>query len=239
MGDSTLSEAGPAVRSMVAETGFGHAWLVSSVLMLGVLLLSLLPLSGSLRFRPACWLALMGVALARSHMGHPVDAGAFSLPVWADWMHLLAISTWVGLVLVATYIVVPHLVNAPAEEHGNSAAFVQSLSDAATFALVMLIITGAYNGWRSVGTPGNLLASTYGQILLLKLVLAILAAALGGHNRLFEMPRLLTTLKRTSLESPTRPLKRFAAVLHIESIVLAGVVVTAAVLTSSPLPGTS
>jgi copper resistance protein D len=239
MGDSTLSEAGPAVRSMVVETDFGHAWLVSAVLMLGVLLLSLLPLNSSLRFRPAIWLALTGFALARSHMGHPVDAGAFSLPVWADWMHFLAISTWVGLVLVATYVVVPHLVNAPVEEHGNSAEFVQSLSDAATFALVMLFITGAYNGWRSVVVPGNLLASTYGQILLLKLVLVILAASLGGHNRFFEMPRVLATLRKTSLESPPRPLKRFATVLHIESVILAGVVVAAAVLVSSPLPGTT
>ena len=36
-----------------------------------------------------------------------------------------------------------------------------------------------------------------------------------------------------------RPLKRFAAVLHIESVVLTGVLVAAAVLVSSPLPDTS
>ncbi|SIT51168.1 putative copper export protein [Paraburkholderia piptadeniae] len=238
MSDSALSEAAPAVRSMVEETGFGHAWLASTVLMLSVLALALLPSAALTRLRPVIWLVMMGIALARSHMDHPVDAGAFSLPVWADWVHLLAISVWVGLVLVATYVVAPRLIDAPADAQRASAAFIQSLSNAATFAFVALFLTGAYNGWRGVGMPGNLLASTYGQLLLLKLALVILAAALGGHNRFFEMPRVLATLKRSSLESPTRPLRRFATVLHIESVVLAGVVATAAVLASSPLAGT-
>lgn len=39
--------------------------------------------------------------------------------------------------------------------------------------------------------------------------------------------------------TPVKPLKRFVAVLHIESVVLAGVLVAAAVLVSSSLPGTS
>jgi putative copper resistance protein D len=73
---------------------------------------------------------------------------------------------------------------------------------------------------------------------LLKLALVFVAAVLGGHNRFFEMPKLLASLKNASPTSPLKPLKRFAAVLHVESVVLAGVLVAAAVLVSSPLPGT-
>ena len=207
--------------------------------MLCVVILSFMQTGNSIRFPLAIWLALAGVALARSNGGHPVDAGLFSLPVWADWIHLLAISAWVGLVLVATYIIVPRFFEAQEAEHVNSAAFVQSLSDAATFALIVLFATGAYNGWRGVNSPDNLVASTYGQVLLLKLALVFVAAALGGHNRFFEMPRLLASLKNASSTSPVRHLKRFAAVLHVESLVLAGALVAAAVLVSSPLPGTS
>jgi len=239
MSESTLPEAGPAVRSMLVETGFGHAWLVGAGLMLCVVILSFFQAGKSIRFTLAIWLALAGVALARSNGGHPVDAGLFSLPVWADWVHLLAISAWVGLVLVTTYVVAPRFFNAPGSEHVNSAAYIQSLSDVATLALVILFATGAYNGWRGVRSPGDLLESGYGQILLLKLALVFVAAALGGHNRFFEMPKLLASLKSASSTSPVKPLKRFAAVLHIESVVLAGVLVAAAVLVSSPLPGTS
>jgi putative copper resistance protein D len=145
----------------------------------------------------------------------------------------------VGLVLVTTYVVTPRFFNAPDSEHVNSAAYVQSLSDTATLALVILFVTGAYNGWRGVNSPTELVGSVYGQVLLLKLALVFVAAALGGHNRFFEMPRLLASLRNASSTSPRKPLKRFAAVLHIESVVLAGVLVAAAVLVSSPLPGTS
>jgi putative copper resistance protein D len=238
MSESTLGEAGPAVRSMLVETGFGHAWLAGAGFMLCVVVLSFMQSGNPVRFRSVIWLALAGVALSHSHAGHPVDAGVFSIPVWANWMHLLAISVWVGLVLVTTYIVSPRLFNTPASERANTAAFIQSLSGAATFALFVLVATGAYNGWRGVATPENLLTSAYGQILLLKLALVGIAVALGGHNRFFEMPSLLVSLKEPHPESSLRPLKRFAAVLHIESIVLSGALVAAAILVSSPLPGT-
>jgi putative copper resistance protein D len=121
----------------------------------------------------------------------------------------------------------------------HSASFVQSLSDAATYALFVLFSTGAYNGWRGVNAPSNLLESTYGQLLLLKLALVLIAAALGGHNRFFEMPKLMSALRSPSATEPTGLLRRFGLVLHVESIVLAGVVLVAAVLVSSPLPGTT
>ncbi|KVD84875.1 copper resistance D family protein [Burkholderia ubonensis] len=238
MSESTLFEAGPAVWSMLAGTGFGHAWLVGAGFTLCIVVLSFLPSRSDARVPFAMWTALAGVALARSNGGHPVDAGLFSVPVWVDWLHLLAISAWVGLVLVTTYAVMPSLIRAPGSEYGNGASFVQSLSDASTWALIVLFSTGAYNGWRGVSTPSNLLASAYGQVLLLKLALVLIAAALGAHNRFFEMPKLLAALKHPAAASPAGPLRRFGAVLKVESLVLAGVLLVAAVLVSSALPGT-
>ncbi|GLU32934.1 CopD family protein [Trinickia caryophylli] len=237
MSDSTLLEAWPAVSSMLAGTGFGHAWLVGAFFTLCIVVLACLRSGSATRFPYGIWMALAGVALARSNGGHPVDSGLFSLPVWVDWLHLLAISAWVGLVLVTTYIVMPRLVDAPGNERQTSASFVQSLSDASTYALVILFSTGAYNGWRGVNTPLNLWESTYGQILLLKLALVLVAAALGGHNRFFEMPALLSALKNPAKAVPIVPLRRFGAVLHVESLILLGVLMVAAVLVSSPLPG--
>lgn len=239
MSESTLAEAGPAVRSMLVETGFGHAWLAGAGFMLVVMILSLAQSGHPIRFKRVLWLALAGVALSRSHAGHPVDAGVLSVPVWVDWFHLLAISVWVGLVLVTTYVVLPRMFSTPLPERANGSAFVQSLSNAATFALVILFVTGAYNGCRGVNTPESLVSSTYGQVLLLKFALVLIAAALGAHNRFIEMPRLLASLKEAPADATARPLKRFAAILHVESVVLAGVVVAAAVLVSSPLPATS
>lgn len=160
------------------------------------------------------------------------------MPVWVDWLHLLAISAWVGLVFVTAFGVMPRLAGMPASERATGASFVQSLSDASTYALIVLFATGAYNGWRGVDTPANLLGSTYGQILLFKLALVLIAAALGGHNRFFEMPKLLAALKDPAAATPAGLLRRFGAVLRIEAVVLAGVLMVAAVLVSSALPGT-
>ena len=238
MSEVSLQDAGPAVISMLRTTQFGHIWAIAAVLMVCIVTISLV--SGKrpgIPLQPMVWLLIAGVALARSNVGHPVDAGTLSLPVWADWVHLLAISSWVGIVLVATFIVSPEMRRAESEDIAGVAIFVQAMSDAATIALIALFVTGTYNGWRSVVAPANILGSWYGQVLILKLVLVLVAAALGGHNRFFEMPSLLASL-RNSAVSHTRYLKRFSTVLHVESWVLIGVVAIAAVLVSSPLPGT-
>ncbi len=239
MSEVPLFEAGPAVRAMLAGTGFGHAWLAGAVFMLVVVLLAFVRRANDTRFPFAMWAALACVALARSNGGHPVDAGLFSVPVWIDWLHLLAISAWVGLVLVTAFGVMPRLAGMPASERATGASFVQSLSDASTYALVVLFATGAYNGGRGVDTPANLLVSTYGQILLLKLSLVLIAAALGGHNRFCGMPKLLAALRDPAAAMPAVSLKRFGAVLRIEAVVLGGVLMVAAVLVSSALPGTA
>ncbi|MDF3885097.1 copper resistance D family protein [Cupriavidus basilensis] len=240
MSESSLADAWPAVRSMLAETEFGRAWGIGAALMLFVAIVSFLPRAGrAFGYQLTLWLGLAGFALSRSHSGHPVDAGAFSLPVWADWVHLLAVSTWVGIVWVAAFMVAPKMAEASQGDHQNGASFIQSLSDSATYALVALFVTGAYNGWLGVGAPGNLLDSSYGQLLALKLGLVLVAVVLGGHNRFFEMPRLLESLQNRSSVSRAHYIKRFATVLHVESWVLAGVLVAATVLVASPLPGTS
>jgi putative copper resistance protein D len=239
MSESTLAEAGPAVYSMLRETGYGHAWLAGAVFILGALIPLSLPASARTRLMPVTWLCIAGAALGRSNTGHSVETGFFSLPVWADWIHLLAISVWVGLVVATSYVVAPRLLSAGETDRENGASFIQSLSDTATVALLVLFATGAYNGWRSVETPAGFVASGYGQILMLKVGLVLVAAALGGHNRFFELPRLLASLKAGSMREAAPALKRFSTVLHVESIVLVAVLVAAAVLVSSPLPSTA
>jgi putative copper resistance protein D len=242
MSEVSLQDAWPAVESMLETTRFGHAWAIGAVLMLCIVAISLGQGHGRAialqpLMQPLMWLLIAGVALTRSNAGHPVDAGTLSLPVWADWVHLLAISSWVGIVFAAAFIVSPAMTRASSGDLLGGAFFVRAMSGAATAALILLFVTGAYNGWRGVNAAENILGSWYGQVLVFKLVLVLIAAALGGHNRFFEMPSLLASLHDSS-DNKTRHLKRFGTVLHIESWVLAGVVAIAAVLVSSPLPGT-
>lgn len=239
MSETAVIDAWPAVRSMLLKTQFGHIWAIGTGLLLCAVVLSFKRSSrASIPAQPLMWLAFAGVALAKSNAGHPVDAGVLSLPVWVDWVHLLAVSSWVGMVLMSAYIVSPGMLHARPAELSTGANYVQAMSDAATVALVLLFLTGAFNGWRGVSAPENVLGSSYGLVLVSKLALVLVAAALGGHNRFFEMPALLASLRDSSSGTQKRQLKRFTTVLHIESWVLIGVIAVATVLVSSPLPGT-
>ncbi|EKS72724.1 copper resistance D domain-containing protein [Burkholderia sp. SJ98] len=239
MSEVTLFNARPAVLSMLAKTQFGHIWAIGAALLLCIAVLAFKGTKNTgIPAQPLMWILIAAVGLARSNAGHPVDAGVLSLPVWADWVHLLAISSWVGMVLTTAYIVSPGMLHARSTELAAGAEYVQAMSDAATVALVTLFLTGAFNGWRGVSAPENILGSSYGVVLVLKLALVVVAAALGGHNRFFEMPALLASLRGSSPTLQSRHLKRFTTVLHIESWVLISVVAVAAVLVSSPLPGT-
>lgn len=239
MSETSLYDAWPAVRSMLLKTQFGHVWAIGAVLLLSAAAMSFTRSDRQgIPVQPLLWLAIAGAALAKSNGGHPVDAGILSFPVWVDWVHLLAISSWVGMVLMATFVVSPGMSSARPSELSGGAKYIQSMSDAATVALIALFMTGAYNGWRGVSASENLLGSSYGLVLVFKLALVVVAAALGGHNRFFEMPALLTSLRGSSSEHQTRQLRRFSRVLHVESWVLIGVIAVATILVSSPLPGT-
>lgn len=239
MADTSLWEAWPAVKTMLRATEFGHAWAATAVSMLVVIALSLGPWHArSPRLRIALWLALASAALGRSHSGHPVDSGPFSVPVLVDWAHLLSISAWVGLVCIAACIVMPCIAQASSADRLNGADYVQSLSDAATYGLVGLLLTGGYNGWHLLGVPENLLNAHYGRVLLLKLAFVFAAAALGGHNRLFVMPQLLVALRQPSSRDEGSSIRRFTKVLRVEAAVLFAVLIVAAILVASALPGT-
>ena len=83
----------------------------------------------------------------------------------------------------------------------------------------------------------HLLDNPWSLILLAKVAGVVIAIFLGAINRFRVMPDLLLHLQSSSLASvPTQ--RRFALVLHIESMVLMAVLLAAAILSSSAPPAT-
>lgn len=172
--------------------------------------------------RPA--LACFAVVTAiRSTMGHAGEAGVLSLPVLMEWTHLLAMSLWVGCVIVSGWRVLPMLRNA-GDTARVAGAYIQRLSSWATVALMLIALTGVFNTDRVLEQYSDLFDTAYGNLLLAKIALVAIAVALGGYNRLRGMPALA--------RDPDRGLRSFVLVLKIESFALAAVVLLAAVLTN-------
>lgn len=238
MGDVALKDAAPAVVDVLQGTHYGVVWTIG--LAVTAFLIALFALTGAAgrgRGRaPLIALLVAAFAYTRSLISHAADQGDLSWVVFLDWAHLLLIGAWVGEVLVATLLVLPRL--ASAHDGQDAAAFALALSRSATLILVGVVITGVIKAWLSVGSPGNLIGTAYGEVLIVKLIFVLVAIALGGFNRFFVLPKMnpdpQSMARVTSMRSGSQ--RRFLVVLQVETFVLICATAAAAVLSASALP---
>jgi copper resistance protein D len=229
-------DAASAAVALVQSTRYGQAWLVSSTFALAA---SMAILSGRGLSRNSTCFALgciAGMALARSVVSRSVEAGMLSLPVLADFAHLLAVSCWVGMVFVAAFIVLPNRNYAEAIGLTSSLAFARWLSAAALTAFVVLMLAGTLNSIRLIDAPVELAATRFGNLLLLKLALVCTAVAMAAHNRGLVLPRLTTLLRQQDYGHMERVIRTFRRILQLESVVLISALIAAAGLVASPAP---
>jgi putative copper resistance protein D len=231
MSDQGLAGASNMLPMMLNETHYGQVWIVGAVAVAFALALSLLP---SARVRPLLVLAVVTFAASRAAVSHAAGDGDFSLQVAIDCMHLLLVSLWVGMVMLGAFVVLDRPVNTSADATA-AAAWVSSLSKTATFALVLIGLTGVLKVWWATPSIGKLIASSYGAVLLAKVALVAIAAALGGFNKFRVVPQLLSDLQGSNSNTSTFQ-NQLVRVLRIEATVLALVVVAAAVLSSTATP---
>lgn len=212
MEEVALAQAGDAAWSLLTATHFGVAWMIG----IGALGVSLLA-------RRVTLVGLSVFLFTRSMVSHAAGDGDFTLPVLADWLHLNLSCLWVGEVLLSGFLVLAK----PASDRVDCAAFVESLSLSATIALGGIFATGLFSAWHNLGSVGALTASAYGLTLLVKVMLVLTAAMLGGFNRFFVMPKLIASLADG---------RQFTLILRVEAAVLLGVLTLAAILSATPPP---
>jgi putative copper resistance protein D len=227
MGGVGLREACPMFWMMVTSTDFGHAGIVTVLAMTALFFIRLL---GGARLVAdiAVLLALIVFAVTRASMGHAGEDGWWTLALVAEAVHLAAIGLWTGAVLVSAWFVLKKShVDALGMQSTNR--YLESMSKAALIAVVCIGVTGVYSGWHRIGTAEHLAHTSYGMTLLVKLALVLVAIALGGYNKYVGLPAARRSRAGIGL---TR------AVLRIESVVLAGVLLMAAILTTQQPPAT-
>ncbi|WP_395576162.1 copper resistance protein CopC [Streptomyces sp. BK79] len=119
---------------------------------------------------------LLAVALALTWAAAEHAAAGIQVPLamTSSVLHLLATAVWLGgLVALLTT-----LRSAP------DAATVARFSRTALTSVTVLVVTGAYQSWRGLGSWPALTGTTYGRLLLAKVVLvAVLLAAAAVSRR--------------------------------------------------------
>jgi len=191
MGGLPWSKAFSAVPLVLSETHYGMTWLVR---MAAVAVLWLGWWWGGMRdSRLLIWTMMLAAACvvwSVSASSHAADWGDFTLPEWVSWLHIMAGSLWVGGILAFALVTQRCLREQQEGSQPLFAACAGGLSRLAGMALALVLATGAYNVWQQLEHFSDLWASSYGRIILLKLVLVGLMAVLGALSRYFNLPFL-------------------------------------------------
>lgn len=210
----SLTDAAP--RTIIFELHSGRMLVARALLLAAAAGLAW----ASLRFRPAAAAAIV-VALAAagtlSLSSHAYATGDGRL-VALDLIHVVAASVWVGG-LVALALVLPSL-----PPDGRA---VLRFSSIALASVAVAVLSGAAAGLAHVPSLERLVSSTYGRVLIVKVVLVAGMVALGGLNRLLFVSR--------AADPSARP--RFRRVLAVEITVgLLVLAVAGALATTNPNP---
>lgn len=235
MSEVPLWESGPTIWRMFAGTHYGRIGLLSVALLIVAAMASVFFIKDQRARTPAiiCLIAMAFYALSRVAVGHAYEFGLVSFAVVIEWLHLILMSVWVGLVVTAGWIVLPHMCTSKFL-CADITAYLSSLSTWATYVLVGILVTGGFNTYRVLTVPQDFVATQYGWTLVVKLVFVALAVALGGWNRFYGFPK--ASLPSTMRGSESASIGQAMWILRVESVALLIVLAAAAVLTGSAPP---
>lgn len=156
LGKAALIQAGLALALAVVASRVGRGSKVgreTSVLIAGAAL-----------FTPPLW-------------GHAGTSNQVVLAVASDWVHLVAVTCWVGgLAILALFVLRP---GSTMDVAAASARF----SKVAGISVVVVLVTGTINSLMRINSPGLLFSTQWGRLVLIKLGLFGVIALLGLRNR--------------------------------------------------------
>lgn len=215
------------MRPILWQSGWGLAWLVAA----GSILAAFLAVVRIKRAQRFGWLllttALVVLSWTMAMSGHPAAAPTPRVAMAIDALHVIGAGGWVGSLFVMMFMAVPALLRSPeAEGHQRIAKLVAAFSPTALVFASLLSVTGAFAGWRNVGSWSGLFHSDYGTLLLIKLAFVAVIAGLGAINWQRVLPRL-------GQPSATRMLRRGAV---IELTAAMAVLVVTAMLVATAMP---
>jgi putative copper resistance protein D len=188
-GDVTWETA----RFVLTDTSFGAVALLrlgATITVIGTLTLLVKGPSKKLELLllAICAILLGGLA----GVGHTQieDSEARAVHTLSDSLHLVAAGAWLGgLVGLLDLAVTSFRGKKEAERDACEAAL--RFSKMGYAAVAILVVSGLINSWFLVGSFTNLVTTTYGRLLLLKLVLFSAMVMFAGFNRFFVVPTLL------------------------------------------------
>jgi copper transport protein len=190
--------------------------------------------------RPARWewgagAVAIAIAWTYSAGGH----GATTSPTWVsipdDMLHLLAMATWVGGLIMLVGALLPR------REPGELRAVLSTFSTVAFTAVAVLAASGLYSAFRGIGTVDAIFTTTYGLLVVSKVALLVSILLVANLSRRLVRRRVIAYAMTSSIvESETEhagdelATERLRRAVFVEALIALVVLGFSAVLVSEP-----
>lgn len=148
--------------------------------------------------------------------GAATEGGAGYVHLASDIVHALAAAVWLGALPPLLILIRRAQARQVTPSDIKMAhAALEGFAGVGSFAVALLIVTGAINSWFLVGAEhlNDLGASLYGRLLIAKLVLFALMLALAATNRFRLTPAL-----RGRMTKPNVPLQNLRLSVAVETL---------------------
>jgi copper transport protein len=152
--------------------------------------------------------------------------------VGADMLHLLAGAVWFGG-LIGLALTLPGL----ADKGDLGGEVLARFSGLGAGVLVALVATGTLLAWRIVGSWGALVDTGYGQLLLVKIAIALVVVGIAAWNRFRLLPLLRQAERRRDRRTAVQRVVR--ATVAEAAVLVAVLLVTGVLVDKSPGPDRS
>jgi len=158
--------------------------------------------------------------------GHTLTGEPSAVARASTLVHVVFAGVWLGGVVVMANILARRW---RAAVPLDASAMALRFSRVAAVSLVLVAVAGAALAWTIVDSPSDLVSGAWGRLLILKVSLVAIAAALGAYNHFKVIPQLDAVSDNVHA---SRLLRRVVAV---EAGVLLAVAAGTAILVRAPI----
>ncbi len=165
----------PMLQSVLVTTTLGRALQLQAIWGAAAMMGFTVARAGRNRGWIAAGIAVGVLALTPGLAGHPAASETPVIALAVAALHVLAAGAWIGTLY--------HLWRASRVASSTTLrVMLRSFHPIALSATAVLVASGAYQAWTTLGAPADLLYSTWGRLLLAKLALVGATAVLGYRH---------------------------------------------------------
>ncbi|MBT6838497.1 MAG: copper resistance protein CopD, partial [Nitrosopumilus sp.] len=217
------------------QTNFGSIWLIRmviTIILLGIWFGLDRKKNLTKKSQIVMLIAMLALIGTSSLIGHGAASGETPALI-LDYIHNLVAAVWIGGIFYFVFTLLPTLSQLKEiNREKMSLALIPRFSIAFVISIGVVIITGPILMWFLESDVGLITDSVYGQLIILKIVIAAIMISLGGFFQ-FRVQKNGERNFQSQKINVHRKLKRSLKVDAVLGIILLGVV---ALLTNGTLP---